>query len=256
MDDLSGRAAVVTGAANGIGFAIADALAGAGARVLVTDVDPAGAQRAADRIRASGGTAEALALDVRDPAAVERAADHAVRQFGALHIAVNNAGIVNGGPSWELPLEEWHRVVDVNFWGVIHGIRAFVPRILESGEGHVVNISSMAAVVPHPGVAPYTASKYAVLGATEVLRGELDAAGSAVGVSVVLPGMIRTDMNPVGSNDPSLVAAKVLDAIRTRRLYVFTDDYATDLFEARLALVLAEHRAVVGETVDQAPTSS
>ncbi len=251
-----GRVAVVTGAASGIGLAIAEGLAGAGVRVLMTDVDGAAVDGAAGRVRAAGGAASSLAVDVRDPDAVERAAEHAVQRFGALHIAVNNAGIVNGGPSWQLPLEEWHRVIDVNFWGVIHGIRAFVPRILESGGGHVVNISSMAAVVPHPGVGPYTASKYAVLGASEVLSGELDAAGLPVGVSVVLPGMIRTGMNPVGGHDPSLVGAKVIDAIRTGRLYVFTDDYATDLLEGRLAMVLAEHRAVASATSDQETTSS
>jgi NAD(P)-dependent dehydrogenase (short-subunit alcohol dehydrogenase family) len=256
MDELTGRSAVVTGAASGIGLAIATALARAGVRVLMTDIDRDGVQAAATGVREHGGDVEAAVLDVRDPVAVEGVADRAVKAFGGLHIAVNNAGIVNGGRSWELPLEDWRRVLDVNFWGVIHGIRAFVPRILETGEGHVVNVSSMAAVVPHPGVGPYTASKYAVLGASEVLSGELDAAGSPVGVSVVLPGMIRTGMNPVGDNDPSIVASKVLDAIRTRRLYVFTDDYATDLLEARMAMVLAAHRAVVSETADQDTTSS
>jgi len=254
MDELSGRSAVVTGAASGIGLAIAVALARAGTRVLMTDVDGDGVQAAATRVRLEGGEAEALALDVRDSDAVDLAADRAVQSFGALHIAVNNAGIVNGGRLWELTLEEWHRVLDVNFWGVIHGIRSFVPRILEAGEGHVVNISSMAAVVPHPGVGPYTVSKYAALGASEVLSSELDAAESPVGVSVVLPGMIRTGMNPVGDNDPSIVASKVLDAIRTRQLYVFTDDYATDLLEARLAAMLAANRAMVAETVDQDTT--
>ena len=146
-----------------------------------------------------------------DPEALERAAAFAVDHFGALHIAVNNAGIVNGGPMWELPLEEWRRVLDVNLWGVIHGVRAFVPRIIEAGAGHVVNISSMAAFVPYAGVGPYTVAKHGVLGLSEVLAAELDATGLPIGVSVVFPGMFKTGMSPVGG-DPRIVAINVLDS--------------------------------------------
>ena len=112
-----------------------------------------------------------MVVDVTDPDAVERAAAAAVEHFGKLHVAVNNAGIVVQGNSWELPLSEWHRVIDVDLWGVIHGIHAFVPRILASGEpGHVVNTASMAAVTAIPGIGPYTASKHAVLGISDGLR--------------------------------------------------------------------------------------
>ena len=119
-----------------------------------------------------------MELDVRDPEAVERAGFLAVDRFGGLHIAVNNAGIVNGGTSWELPLEAWHAVIDVNLWGVIHGIRGFVPRILETGDdGHVVNIASMASVTALGGLGPYTVAKHGVLGLSDVLRAELTASG-------------------------------------------------------------------------------
>ena len=111
----------------------------------------------------------AMAVDVRDPEAVEGVAAAAVDRFGALHVAVNNAGVVSTGYSWELPLEEWHRVIDIDLWGVIHGIRAFVPRILASGEeGHVVNVASMAAVKALGRLGPYTAAKHGVLGMTDV----------------------------------------------------------------------------------------
>jgi NAD(P)-dependent dehydrogenase (short-subunit alcohol dehydrogenase family) len=147
---------------------------------------------------------------------------------------------VNGGNSWELPLEEWHRVIDTNLWGVIHGVRAFVPLILASGEeGHVVNTSSMAAVLALPGIAPYTVAKHGVLGLSDVLRAELQAVGAPVGVSVVMPGMIRTGMNPVGLVEPSAVARNVLDAMRRGRPYVFTDDHSTKEVDARLRSILA-----------------
>ena len=151
-----------------------------------------------------------MTVDVTDPDAVERAADAAIEHFGKLHVAVNNAGIVVQGNSWELPLSEWHRVIDVDLWGVIHGIHSFVPRILASGEpGHVVNTASMAAVTAIPGIGPYTASKHAVLGLSDGLRAELAAIDAPVGVSVVMPGMIKTALNPLGTVEPDQVAANV-----------------------------------------------
>ena len=148
---------------------------------------------------------------------------------------MNNAGIVNRGNSWELSLEDWRRVIDVESWGVIHGIRSFVPRILASGEeGHIVNTASMAAVLGTTALGPYTVAKHGVLGLSDVLRAELDAIGAPIGVSVVMPGMIRTGMNPIGSVAASTVAANIVDAILRRRAYVFTDDHHTDEVEARL----------------------
>jgi NAD(P)-dependent dehydrogenase (short-subunit alcohol dehydrogenase family) len=244
MEQLEGRAAVVTGAASGIGLAISEALAAAGARVLMTDLDGDAATRAASAV--GGAEVIALAVDVRDPDALAHAADLAVERFGALHVAVNNAGIVNGGNSWELPLEEWHRVIDVNLWGVIHGVGAFVPRILASGEeGHVVNVASMAAVTARAGIGPYTVAKHGVLGLSDVLRAELQAIGAPVGVSVVMPGMIRTGMNPIGTVEASTVAANVMDAIRRGRPYVFTDDHSTEAVEARLRQILASRDDVL-----------
>jgi NAD(P)-dependent dehydrogenase (short-subunit alcohol dehydrogenase family) len=151
---------------------------------------------------------------------------------------------VNGGPMWELPLDEWRRVLDVNLWGVIHGVRAFVPRIIEAGAGHVVNISSMAAFVPYAGLGPYTVSKQGVLGLSEVLKAELDATGLPIGVSVVFPGMFKTGMTPMGG-DPKIVATNVLDAIRRSRLFVFTDDYEHERVVARDAAMRAAHDQVL-----------
>jgi NAD(P)-dependent dehydrogenase (short-subunit alcohol dehydrogenase family) len=246
MERLEGRVAVVTGAASGIGLAIARQLAHEGVRVVMTDLDRGAVTQEATALGDDGSEVEALQLDVREPDAVERVARQIVDRHGALHIAVNNAGIVNRGKSWELSLDEWHRVLDVNLWGVVHGVRSFVPRILASGEeGHVVNVSSMAAVLPLDRLGPYTVAKHGVLGLSDVLRAEFDADGAPVGVSVVMPGRIRTGMNPIGTVEPSVVAANVLDAIRRRRAYVFTDDQATGAVEARLRAILAARHDVL-----------
>ena len=246
LEQLEGRNAVVTGAASGIGLATTEAFLAAGMRVLMTDRDDASLADQSARLRDAGGEVHSLVVDVTDPDAMERTADAAVEHFGKLHVCMNNAGIVAGGNSWELPLEEWHRVIDVDLWGVIHGIHAFVPRILASGEpGWVVNTASMAAVTAIPGIGPYTASKHAVLGISDGLRGELAAIDAPVGVSVVMPGMIRTGMNPFGTVTADQVAANVLDAIRRDRPYVFTDDHHIPEVETRLSAIMASRAEVV-----------
>jgi NAD(P)-dependent dehydrogenase (short-subunit alcohol dehydrogenase family) len=237
MQDFRDRVAVVTGAASGIGLALVEAFVAEGMHVVMADINEPALASESQRI---GDAVVPVVVDVSDQGAVERAGRLAIEAFGALHLAVNNAGIVNGGNSWELPLEDWHRVIDTNLWGVIHGVRAFVPLILASGEeGHVVNTSSMAAVLALPGIGPYTVAKHGVLGLSDVLRAELIAMDAPVGVSVVMPGMIRTGMNPVGLVEPTSVARNVLDAIRRGRPYVFTDDHSTREVDARLQAILA-----------------
>ena len=200
----------------------------------------------AARLTDEGGDVCAVAVEVRDPHALDQAGSAAIERYGALHIAVNNAGVVNGGNTWELSLEEWHRVIDIDLWGVIHGIRTFVPLILRSGlPGHVVNIASMAAVLPLGRLGPYTVAKHGVLGLSDVLRAELDAAAAPIGVSVVMPGMIKTAMNPIGTVPPSAVAANVVDAIRRDRWYVFTDDHHRREVEDRLRAIIAARDDVV-----------
>ena len=240
MEQLEGRIAVVTGAANGIGLAIVEAFVDEGMRVIAADVDEEKLEVQAARLRNQGADIHAVAVDVRDSDAVDRVGQAAIERFGALHVAVNNAGVVMTGNSWEIALEEWHRVIDIDLWGVIHGIRTFVPLILTSGqEGHVVNVASMAAVLPLGQVGPYTVAKHGVLGLSDVLRAELETLGAPVGVSVVMPGLIRTAMNPIGTVEPSTVARNVIDAIRRRRSYVFTDDHFLNEVEDRLRAILS-----------------
>jgi NAD(P)-dependent dehydrogenase (short-subunit alcohol dehydrogenase family) len=237
---------VVTGAASGIGLAIVEAFVDEGMRVVMADLDEDQLQSHAKRL--SGGGADVLAVpaDVRNPRSIDAVGRSVMERFGTLHVAVNNAGVVGGGHSWELPLDEWHRVIDVDLWGVIHGVRTFVPLILASGEdGHIVNVASMAAVLALPGLAPYTVAKHGVLALTDVLRLELEGLGAPVGASVVMPGMVKTAMNPVGTVQPATVAANVIDAIRHDRAYVFTDDHSTADVERRLTAVLIARGDVV-----------
>jgi NAD(P)-dependent dehydrogenase (short-subunit alcohol dehydrogenase family) len=243
MQQLEGRTAIVTGAASGIGLAVTEAFLAEGMRVVMTDINEAPLQEHADRL---GDATHLVVTDVRDPESMARAGQAAVDHFGALHVAVNNAGIVNGGNSWELSLDDWHRVLDINLFGVIHGVHAFVPLILANGEeGHVVNTASMAAVLAIPNIAPYVVAKHGVLGLSDVLRAELKAIGAPVGVSVVMPGMIRTGLNPIGKLEPEVVARNVVDAVKRGRDYVFTDDHSTAEVEARLRAILASRDDVV-----------
>lgn len=246
MDHLEGRTAVVTGAASGIGLALVEAFVDEGLRVVMADIDEEHLRTQAARLTDRGAQVHTVAADVRDPDAVDRVGAAAIERFGKLHVAVNNAGVVTGGYSWELSLEDWHRVIDIDLWGVIHGIRAFVPHILASGEaGHVVNTASMAAVVALATLGPYTVAKHGVLGLSDVLRAEFEALEAPVGVSVVMPGMIKTAMNPIGTVPPAVVAVNVVDAIRRGRRYVFTDDHSTEDAEERLHAILAERDDVI-----------
>ncbi len=247
MEQLEGRTAVVTGAASGIGLAVVEAFVAAGMRVVMADIDEENLGSHASRLADDGADVLAVPADVRNPEDVERVGAAAVERFGKLHVAVNNAGVVNGGYSWEIPLEDWHRVLDIDLWGVIHGIRSFVPRILASGEeGHVVNTASMAAVLSLGRLGPYTVAKHGVLGLSDVLRAELASLSAPIGVSVVMPGMIKTGMNPVGTVAAATVAVNVLDAIRRQRNYVFTDDHSTGEVDERLNAILSARRDVVG----------
>jgi len=230
---------VVTGAASGIGLAIAEAFVAEGVKVAMADLNVTAATAEAERLRGAGGDVQAFAVDVSSGAAVEELAELVVSTFGGIHIAVNNAGVVDTGLSWELSVEQWRRVIDTDLWGVIHGIRSFVPRILATGEaGHVVNTASLAAVTAIPRLGPYTVAKHGVLGASDVLRAELESVGAPIGVSVVMPGMIKTGMVPIGETPPSQVALNVVDAIRRNRPYVYTDNEAATQVSERLRAIV------------------
>jgi NAD(P)-dependent dehydrogenase (short-subunit alcohol dehydrogenase family) len=252
MQELRERVAVVTGAASGIGLGIATAFVAEGMRVVMADVDEARLER---EVAALGSDAvEGVVCDVGDAAAVERLADETLRRFGAVHVICNNAGIIRSGRSWELSLADWNAVLRVNLLGVVHGVRTFVPRLLVSGtEGHVVNVASMAAVVPVPGIAPYNVAKHGVLALSDTLRMELRDCGSPIGVSVVMPGRVPSRLGRAadGPDEPisraaepgvlpaSAVGRIVVDAIRNDRMYVFTHPERIADVESRFARITA-----------------
>jgi len=250
---VTGRVAVVTGAASGIGFALARRFAAEGDRVVLADLHADVLAEAAEELEASGAEVLAVPTDVSDPAAVDALAARTVERFGTVHIVCNNAGTVVGGAAWEVSLADWHRIMDVNLWGVIHGIRSFVPILLAHDEpAHVVNTASMAGVTSLAGLGPYVASKHAVIGLTETLFHDLAAAGAGdrIGVTALCPGYVPTRIGfddrqapapeaPPGAVTADDVANRVIEAITERRVFVFTHEGTAEQVAARAAAIVS-----------------
>jgi NAD(P)-dependent dehydrogenase (short-subunit alcohol dehydrogenase family) len=191
VDDLSGRAAVVTGAASGIGRETALALARRGADLAICDVDEAGLEETAEQIRQLGRRVLQSRVDVSSAEQMSGFAEQTYAELGRVDVLVNNAGIAVAGLFVEVPLAEWDTILGINLKGVVNGCYFFVPRMIEAGTGgHVVNIASMAGFVASPGMSAYSATKFAVIGFSESLRGELGERG--IGVTAVCPGVINT----------------------------------------------------------------
>jgi NAD(P)-dependent dehydrogenase (short-subunit alcohol dehydrogenase family) len=270
MLDVHGKAAFVTGGASGIGLALGRALAEAGARVMLADIEEKALEDAVAGLK--GGNlpeVRGVICDVRDYQAVERAAQAAIEAFGKIHIVCNNAGVGGRSGADGISLQDWRWVIDINLMGVVHGVRAFLPHLTSHGEGgHIVNTASMAGFLPGTGFGPYTATKFAVVGLSEALRDEL--APKGIGVSVLCPGWVRTRITESRRNwpteygeppaprtglveqhitelvrtgmDPAAVAALTLAAIRTNELYVFTHPHMRPSLETRVENFLAAYR--------------
>jgi len=186
-----GDVAVVTGAASGIGFALADRFASEGLGVVAADVEPAALDDAVARLGERGGEVLGVSADVSREGDVQALAAATLERFGGVQIVCNNAGVVSKADAWAGPTSAWEWVVGVNLWGVIHGVRAFLPHLVLGGRGHIVNTASMAGLVP--GLSPiYDATKHAVVAITENLFHAMRDAGLPVGVSVLCPGWVRT----------------------------------------------------------------
>ncbi|HET7419316.1 MAG TPA: SDR family NAD(P)-dependent oxidoreductase [Candidatus Dormibacteraeota bacterium] len=195
MADLSGKVAVVTGAASGIGYGLAEKWARSGMKVVLADIEEDALERAADTLGEIGPVI-AVATDVSMATSVDDLRRQA-EDFGQVRVVCNNAGVggVTALPAWAKPQSEWEWVLSVNLWGVINGIRAFMPGMVERDEGHIVNTASIAGLLPMAFGTPYAASKHAVVGLSLSVREELEMMGSRVRVSVLCPGWVRTNVS-------------------------------------------------------------
>ena len=262
MQDISGKTAIVTGAASGIGLGIATALAEAGANVVMADIQKDAVEEAAHRLSGTNKRVMPVRIDVTLEPSIIDALSEAEKNLGKLHIVCNNAGVpMHGTPLVDVRQGDWQFVMGVNIWGIILGIRHFVPAILKHGEeGHVVNTASVAGFQNRRGTnqGPYSMTKYAALSLTEALEHELD--GTKVGVSVLCPGPINTNIARGARNrpehmggplarpsdeavlaerlattglDPKTVGERVVDAIRTKTFYAFVGAVPADVIKGR-----------------------
>lgn len=212
MELDSSKVVVVTGAGSGIGRALARAFAAKGCKVVLGDVQSDALARVEEELKAEGIETLALATDVSRLEDVEALADMTTERFGGVDVVCNNAGVAAQGDPWFGPLSAWEWTMGVNFWGVLHGVRTFLPRLAATGGGHIVNTASIAGLMP--GFAPpYDASKHAVVAITEDLYNAMQVAQMPIGVSCLCPGWVRTGILDADRNWPSdLGAAPILDA--------------------------------------------
>ena len=268
MTDIKNKTAFVTGAASGIGFALAEGLLKRGAKVMLVDIDEAGLKAAQEKL---GHDNTAISVcDVADPDAVKSAAASAIESFGKVHLVFNNAGVSLPGRPGRIALEDWRWITDINILGVVYGCEAFIPHIGGHGEGgHIINTASTAGHVTGIGMAPYFASKFAVVGYSEALSQELAEAG--INVSCLCPTWVKSNIHntpdkaPVAGQyrekfkaskayetikgyiengmDADVYAELCLKAVEANRLHVFNDPEARIAVETRGKMLLADYDA-------------
>jgi len=272
MQQLRGKVAAVTGAASGLGRAMALAFAREGMHLALADVDEKNLAETKRMARELGVDTIAMRVDVSQSEEVEGYAERCIEALGGVHIVCNNAGVSPVGAAWENTVADWEWTLGVNLWGVIHGIRAFVPHLIAQDEGHVVNTASVAGLISPPGMAVYNVSKHAVVTLSETLHHDLRRQRSRVAVSVLCPAYVPTAIadserarpgvlaNPPGTQSAAQrateamvkkavasgkisadqVADVVLDAIRRERFYILTHARIKPAIRARLEDVLEE----------------
>jgi NAD(P)-dependent dehydrogenase (short-subunit alcohol dehydrogenase family) len=225
VESFEGRAAVITGGASGIGFASAKEFARRGARIMLADINQSALDEAVADLRGEGVDAHGVACDVRVLDDVVALADEAFRVFGAVHVVFNNAGIAYAGPIAETSHDDWRFVIDVDLWGPIHGVEAFLPRLIKQGEdSHIAFTSSFAGLIPNVGLGPYCVAKYGVVALAETLAREVRANG--MGVSVLCPMIVDTNLlaNTERVRSPDYGPATPSDAETVQQLASAPDD--------------------------------
>jgi NAD(P)-dependent dehydrogenase (short-subunit alcohol dehydrogenase family) len=275
VENLKGKTAVITGAAAGIGRALARALARKGVKLVLADRDAEGLLETAEIVNGLGAPALAVPTDVTKPDSVAKLAEKAFAEMGGVHLLCNNAGVLGRIlPSWQQPLENWRWVFDVNVQGVVNGIHAFTPRMIEQdSEGYILNTGSVAGMITGPFFAPYNASKHAVVALSECLHHELRAMGSKVEVGVLCPGWVNTGLAAIeqklpeelravnakqeaaelvaareksvremvaSSIGPDEIAAIAVEAVEQGRFYIFPHPERKPDIESRMRDILAE----------------
>lgn len=259
MQDFDGRVAVITGGASGIGYATARLLAGEGMKLVLADVEPEALDKAVANLASDGARVIGVETDVADLAQVEALADATWAQFGGAHVLFNNAGVAVFGPVHEMTHADWEWVINVDLWGVVHGVETFLPRMIDQGEGgHIVNTASFAGLVANQGLSVYCVAKYGVVALSECLA--RDVRDFDIGSSVLCPMVVATNINQSARNRPAAlggperdldvsaeqekkmrgrvlpvegVAEKVVRAIRENQLYIVTHEESREFIRRR-----------------------
>jgi NAD(P)-dependent dehydrogenase (short-subunit alcohol dehydrogenase family) len=265
LNELGGKVAVVTGAASGLGRAMALAFAAEGMRLALADVDEIGLEKTRTLAHRADSKIISMRVDVSKADDVNRFAERAAAELNGIHVVCNNAGVALSGPVWETSEAEWQWILGVNLLGVVNGVRAFSPRLIAQDEGHIVNTASVAGLISPPGMGAYCVSKHAVVTLSEALHHDLRERGSRVGVSVLCPAYVPTgiaDSKPAFSvakskerlaKEASLkkavasgklsaddVARAVVAAVKENRFYVLTHPGIKGAVRARMEDVLEE----------------
>jgi len=275
MKNFAGRVAVITGAASGLGRAMAERFAREGMKLVLADVNAADLARAEAELRAAGAAVIGVRTDVSKAGDVEALAVRTLEAFGAAHLVVNNAGVSPLGAVWEASVADWQWALGVNLWGVIHGVRVFTPILLAhsaeaGGEGHIVNTASVSGLIAPPGMGVYNVTKHAVVALTETLHHDLARRGTHVKCSVLCPAYVPTGIADSARNRPAElsdsgrersagdlaleeglkkavrsgrisaaeVAQSVLDAVREERFYILTHPKILGAVRSRMEDIL------------------
>jgi len=269
--EVAGKTTVITGAASGIGLSMARAFADAGMSLVLADIEADRLNGVVAGFHNAGHAVLGVRTDVTDESQIQALADAAIAEFGAVHVVANNAGVGIGGAVDEMSLDDWRWIIDVNLWGVIYGVRTFLPLLKAQGEGHITATSSVAGLLAGPALGAYNVSKYGVVGLMETARAELDLENSPVRASVLCPGPVDTNvvraernrpqqLSPHESSEledwfwprltaalsdgmaPEQVGPLVLDAVRNERFWILTHpEEHLPVLEERLASMKGDH---------------